>query len=98
MGPQIRDNTAERRFEARLDDDVAGVLTYKRSGDVLVLAHTEVDPAAEGKGVGSALARTALDAARAEGIPVMPVCSFVEAWIGRHPEYADLVAGGDDGS
>nr|WP_277602172.1 GNAT family N-acetyltransferase [Georgenia faecalis] len=91
MDPQISDNTEAGRFEASVDGDVVGQLTYRRNPDVLVLTHTVVEPAAEGKGVGSALARAALDAARSEGLPVMPVCTFVEAWIERHPDYADLV-------
>ena len=53
--------------------------------------HTEIDPAFEGKGLGSALAKGALDAERALGEPVVPLCPFIRAYIDRHPEYADLV-------
>src|SRR5690606_17493780 len=56
--------------------------------------HTVVETAAEGRGVGSALARTALDAARAEGLRVVPQCPFIAAYIARHPDYADLVVWG----
>jgi predicted GNAT family acetyltransferase len=94
----VRDNTDEQRYEATVDGEVVGILTYRRSGDVIVLAHTKVEPAEEGEGVGSALARAALDAARADGLGVMPMCTFVEAFVGRHPEYADLVPDGADGA
>ncbi|MFC4062926.1 GNAT family N-acetyltransferase [Planomonospora corallina] len=78
-------------FEATVDGEHAGQLELVRQGDVIVYTHTEVDPAFGGRGVGGALVRAALDAARAEGATVRPRCSFVKDWIDRHPTYADLV-------
>ena len=75
-----------------MDGELLGTARYERREDVVVLTHTEVDPAAEGKGVGSALARAALDGARAAGLRVVPQCPFIATWIERHPDYADLVA------
>lgn len=53
--------------------------------------HTEVEPRYEGRGVGSALARTALDEARAAGLRVLATCPFFAGWIERHPDYQDLL-------
>ena len=50
-------------------------------------------PGNEGKGVGSALAKGALDAVRAGGLGVEPRCPFFASYIRRHKEYADLVVG-----
>jgi predicted GNAT family acetyltransferase len=88
----IRDNPERHRFEA-VDESgvVAGFAAYRRSGDAVVLTHTEVDDAFEGHGVGSRLARGALDALREEGIRVVPSCPFISAYIQDHEEYADLV-------
>ena len=86
----VTDAPQEKRYEARIGDDVAGVAVYLRTGDMIAFLHTEVKDAYEGRGVGSALARTALDAARAEGLHVLAICPFFEGWIGKHPEYADL--------
>ena len=58
----------------------------------LMLGPLTVDPAFEGRGIGSQLATFALDDARARGLAVVPRCPFFAAFIGRHPEYADLVA------
>ena len=91
----VRDAAAEQRYEARQGETVVGVLLYDLDGDVVTFTHTEVDPRAEGTGVGSALARRALDDARASGRRVVPVCPFVKAWIGRHREYADLLESSD---
>ncbi|WP_324649424.1 GNAT family N-acetyltransferase [Georgenia sp. H159] len=88
----VENAPGRHRYEARSGDDLLGVAVYERRDGVVVLTHTVVDQAAEGQGVGSALARTALDAARADGLRVDPQCEFIASWIDRHPDYADLVA------
>jgi uncharacterized protein len=74
--------------------DVAGeaaTAEYEQRGDDLVLTRTHVPPEAEGEGVASALARSALEYARAEGLRVVPRCRFMASYIDRHPEYQELV-------
>ncbi len=88
----ITDVPEAGRYEARAGDRVLGQANYQRRGDQVVFTHTEVDPDAEGDGVGSSLVRGALDDVRAHGLRAVPRCSFVRAWIDRHPEYADLLA------
>jgi hypothetical protein len=84
---EVTDNAAELRYEIHVDGRLAGSIRYTRDGDVVTLVHTEVDPAFEGHGVGSALVQGALDDARARGLTVRPLCPFVRAWLRRHPEY-----------
>lgn len=91
MSNNVRDNTDRNRFELDADDHVA-FSNYKRTGGVLNILHTEVPKELEGRGIGSALIRGVLDAARAEGLKVNPVCPFAKAYIERHPEYAGLRA------
>lgn len=79
-------------YEAYLDGERVGDLTYSKLGLTVTALHTEVDPAAEGQGVGSALARALLADVAAAGGTVVPDCEFVAAYLKRHPEYADLVA------
>lgn len=93
--PIVTDNQQRSRFEAHLDDRLAGFADYRLSpGGIVTIPHTEVDPEFEGQGVGSALVRAALDAIRADGHRVNPACPFVAGWIDRHPEYQDLLADG----
>jgi predicted GNAT family acetyltransferase len=87
----VIDALERSRFEAHLGAQVAGFARYRRADGVTTFLHTEVDPDHEGRGIGSALARGALDAVRAAGGKARPLCPFIRAWIGRHPEYADLV-------
>lgn len=91
---EVTDNPAERRYEARLNGTLAGFAEYQLTHELIVFTHTEVDPSFEGKGVGSALARFALDEVRAKGErKVLPNCPFIKAWIGKHPDYIPLVHG-----
>jgi predicted GNAT family acetyltransferase len=81
-----------RRYELLLEGEHAGELVYRdRGGNVLAFLHTEVDPIKQRRGLGSALVAAALDDARARGLRVVPMCPFVDAFVRRHPEYAELV-------
>jgi hypothetical protein len=88
----VRENPEKRRFEAVVDGEVAGSLFYRDTEDGLVLIHTEVDEAFEGRGIGSRLVAGVLDDVRARGGEVVPICPFVKRYLERHPEYTDLVA------
>lgn len=90
-GIEVRDNPAESRFEAHVDGEVA-VADYRLEGDRILFTHTSVPPELEGQGIGSALIRAALAAARERGLKVVPLCSFVAAYVQRHPETRDLLA------
>jgi predicted GNAT family acetyltransferase len=89
--PTVSHNAAEHRFEVATDHGVA-TLRYFARGDVLDLAHTAVPQAAEGQGLGGALAQAALEYARDNGLKVIPSCPFVHSYLQKHREYADLVA------
>lgn len=81
------------RFEVSLDGHLA-VLEYQfRDEKTVIFPHTEVPDALGGRGIGSRLARAALDWARENGYRVIPLCWFVKGYIERHPEYQDLLAG-----
>ena len=92
MSVEVADNPAESRYEVSVDGEFAGAAVYRLEGDRIVFLHTETDPAREGQGLGSRLARGALDDARARKLAVLPLCPFIAGWIERHPEYADLVS------
>jgi predicted GNAT family acetyltransferase len=91
MTNDIRHNRDMNRFEMAAGDDIA-VAYYTLKPGVMTFTHTEVPVALQGQGIASRLIRGALEAARAEGLKVVPRCSFVSAYIARHPEFADLLA------
>jgi uncharacterized protein len=90
-GVEVRDNSAELRYEAVADGRLVGEILYRREPGAIVLVHTDVPPSAEGQHVGSRLVQGALDDIRTRGLRVVPFCPFVAGYIRRHPEYADLV-------
>lgn len=86
----ITDAPDEQRFEARLGGRLVGFAQYRRAADHVVYPYVKVEPAYEGRGIGGALTRVALDDARTRGLAVVPRCPFVARWMDLHPEYADL--------
>jgi predicted GNAT family acetyltransferase len=94
MAVEVVHNEALSRYEAHVDGALAGFADYQLTDELVVFTHTEVDPAFEGQGVGSAIARGALDDVRAAGArKVLPLCPFIAGWIARHPDYQPLVYG-----
>ena len=96
---EVRNNPEESRYEARVDGELAGFSEYHLTKSSIVFTHTKVFDEFEGHGVGSALARGALDDVRSQGErDVVPVCPFIHGYIDDHAEYADLVRKhGEDG-
>jgi predicted GNAT family acetyltransferase len=92
MTTEVRDAPKRHRYEAIVDGRLAGFAVYRDDGGVRVFVHTEVFPKFESQGVGTALARGALDDVRASGRVLVPQCPFIRSYVERHPDYADLVA------
>jgi predicted GNAT family acetyltransferase len=84
--PRVTDNPRASRYELWLGTTRAGLIEYRSQPGVVFLIHTEVDPAFEGQGLGERLVR-------ARGLKLVPLCPFVRAYLRRHPDQADLVAG-----
>ena len=83
-------NDDENRWEARVDGELAGFAAFHETPDLIVFTHTEVDPAHRGGGHASILVQHALDDVREGSLRVVPLCSYVKAWIERHPDYQEL--------
>lgn len=90
----VVNNPEANQYQARIGDVLVGYAEYKLTPDLIVFTHTETLPEYEGKGVGSALARFALEDVRSQGVrKVLPLCPFIKAWIARHRAYIPLVYG-----
>jgi len=94
MEAVVVDAPEASRFEARVDGELAGILEYVEKRGRLALAHTEVLPAFEGRGIASKLAKFGLDQARRKQLGVIVICPFVRSYIERHPEERDIVKAG----
>jgi uncharacterized protein len=90
MSLHIDHDSSSRRFTTQVDGHEAELI-YRQQGVRLIIDHTGVPDAIGGRGIAGELVKAALDYARAEGLRVVPACSYSAAYIQRHPEYADLV-------
>lgn len=91
MHDAIRHDAARQRFLLEQDGHT-GYVEYELRDGTLVLTHTIVPAAIGGRGIAGRLVQAALDHARAQDLKVEPRCSYADAWMRRHPEYADLRA------
>lgn len=88
--PNVKVDSNQRRFVIH-DEQGTGELRFNIIGSRIILEHTEVAPALRGRGVAGALAKAALEYARANALTVIPVCPFVISYLARHPEYQTLL-------
>ncbi len=91
MTRAVHHDEARHRFEWTEEGHLC-VLDYVLSGDVAAFTHTGVPRPVEGRGIAADLVHTGLETARARGWRVRPLCSYVDAYMRRHPEYQDLRA------
>jgi predicted GNAT family acetyltransferase len=87
----IADNPGHHRYEVKLGLRPAAYSTYELEPGRVVFTHTVVRPQFEGRGIGSRLAKFAVEDVRSRGLRITPVCPFVRSWLNRHPEYDSIV-------
>ena len=90
MSIEIVHEPAAMRFVAVVEGQEC-VIDYQLAGNTMTITHTLVPASLGGRGIAGQLARFALDEARAKGWKVVPACSYVQAWIEKHPDYQDLL-------
>ena len=90
---EVRHNVAASRFEATVDGRLC-VAGYVLADGVMQMSHTEVPSALESRGIAALLVRAALAYAAANGFKVEPRCSYVRAYMRRHPESRTLLPDG----
>ena len=91
MTAEDRQDDAAQRLTLQAAGHAVAFVEYYQFGQVAIVTHTEVDPAHEGRGHGSAMARHALAHFRSQQWHVVPVCGFFAEQIRRQPAYLDLL-------
>ncbi|MBX3522412.1 MAG: N-acetyltransferase [Xanthobacteraceae bacterium] len=87
---EVRDNPEKHQFEMLVDGHTA-LAAYRLTPGTITFTHTEVPKELGGRGIGSQLAKGALDQVRTRGLKVVPLCPFIKAYIEKHAEYQDLL-------
>jgi predicted GNAT family acetyltransferase len=80
-------NDAMHRYELHVDAALACLADYRDLPGHTEFVHTETEPAQRGRGLAEVLARYALDDVVAAGKRIVPHCSFIAHFVGKHPEY-----------
>ena len=89
---KVKRNEITERYEMVLDNGRVAFINYYITPDGNVaLTHTDVPYGDEGQGVGSELVKQTLEEIEGRNSKVIPSCSFVAAYIRRHPEWKRLV-------
>jgi predicted GNAT family acetyltransferase len=86
-------NQDARRFEAHVE----GLLCradYRLTGGTMMLVHTGVPAALEGRGIAGQLVRAAFEHAADRGLKVVPGCSYVQEWARRNTDMQGVLAPG----
>jgi len=86
---EITHNPAENRFETWIEGRLSK-LDYLVNGDTIVMTHVGVHPDDRGHGVAAKLTEVALAYAREKSLRVIPMCSYVAAYIRRNPQHVEL--------
>jgi len=86
---EVKHNPAESRFETWIDGELSK-LDYMEDGNTIVMTHVGVHPSHRGRGVAGKITEVALEYAKGKSLRVVPMCSYVGAYIRRHPEYIAL--------
>jgi hypothetical protein len=91
MSIRVADAPERERYEIYDGERLAGFTQYRSQPGLIAFLHTEIDPAFEGRGLASQLIGFALEDARRRGLEVLPFCPFVNGYIQRHEEWADVI-------
>ncbi|MBZ0201794.1 MAG: N-acetyltransferase [Ignavibacteria bacterium] len=87
---ELTDNTEKKQFEFVVDGHTARI-EYILSSKKIILTHTEVPKELEGKGIGGKIVKLALENIESRGLKLIPLCSFVAAYVKRHPEWSRVL-------
>lgn len=90
MATDVTESFEQQRYEIHVDGVLAGFAEYRGDGP-RAFTHTEVLEEFAGQGLAKALISGALDAERAKGRKIIPLCPFVAKFLTEHRSYLDLV-------
>lgn len=79
------------RFEISADGQVAGFTQFVDAAGQRIFFHTEIGEEFGGRGLAGIVVRDALDATRADGLRIVPVCPYVKKYVGSHDDWTDIV-------
>ncbi|WP_353183855.1 GNAT family N-acetyltransferase [Parapedobacter lycopersici] len=88
----LEENGSKGAATAQEDGKRAGMMTYSIAGTgLIIIDHTEVEPAYNGKGVGKQMLYKIVDMARAKNIKIIPLCPFAASLFKKLEDIQDVL-------
>ncbi len=78
-------------FELEINGQQA-FIDYKRKDNKIYLIHTEVPETLRGTGAAEAIVNKAFHFIKEHQLKLVPLCSYVQVYLKRHPEWKRLLA------
>jgi predicted GNAT family acetyltransferase len=91
MAAEIKDNTAQSRFEL-VEQGHTAYANYRLEGPVLAIKYVFSPEELRGQGTAGRLMEGIAKKASAENLKIMPICGYAASWLRKHKEHHDLIA------
>jgi len=92
MEIQLKERDTKGVAMAVENDRQAGTMTYSIAGpELIIIDHTEVDPAFKGRGIGKQLLYKIVEMAREKNIKIIPLCPFAGAMFKKIEDIKDVL-------
>ncbi|MFT3827318.1 MAG: GNAT family N-acetyltransferase [Chitinophagaceae bacterium] len=79
-------------FYVEQDEKILAEMVYTQpSPDTMIIEHTEVNEALEGKGIGKQLVHAAVEYVRTNNMKIIPLCPFAKSVLDRVTEWQDVL-------
>ena len=84
-------NESAHQLELLIDGQVSKI-SYDIADEKVYLASAVVPNAQRGQGIAAAMTEKALQWVEGQGLKAVPMCSYIQVYIARHPEWKRVVA------
>jgi predicted GNAT family acetyltransferase len=88
---EIINNEDIHNFEFFIDGH-RSFIDYQIKDNDIYLVHTEVPEVLKGRGVAEKMVEKTFNYIEQEGFKLVPLCSYIQVYLKRHPEWNRLVA------
>ena len=91
MDIEVKHDKENERFVAEVEGQKA-YLSYNIFDDKINFSSTFTPPELRGKGIAKIVVEYAFNYAKKNNLKVIPICSYVQAFVERNNNYKDLLA------